>query len=311
MEPTVQSGEVGPGVALSVVIASVNGLPMIEDCLAALAPRQGGGAHEVIVADSVGGETVRRVREEFPWVRVLAFSERQTIPQLRAAGLAASRGEVVAIIEDHCIAGPEWFGQMLEAHTSHPECVAIGGAVENGSRDRLVDWAVFFCEYSHAMLPISRGPARDITGNNASYKRRAFEGIDQDALTGGFWEFSLHGRLRARGDVFWQEPAILVYHKKRFGFGYFLSQRYHYSRYYTGSITAGAGIGRRVARGLMSLALPPLLLFRIAAQVVRKRRHLKEFALSSPILLVFTCAWAIGELVGCLAGPGRSLYAIE
>lgn len=298
---------------LSVIIASVNGLPMIEDCLASLAAQQGNVHAEVIVMDVAGEETVNVVREEFPWVQLVTFGERRTIPQLRAAGLQHAAGEIIAIIEDHCVADPHWYEEIVNAHRAHPEYIAVGGPVENGSRHRLVDWAVFFCEYSTFMMPLPRGRAEDIPGNNAAYKRRAFQGLShpEETLTSGFWESTLHRELRARGDQFFLEPAMVVYHKKHFGFWYFLGQRYHYSRYYAGRLVSGASLPRRVLRSAAALALPLLLLSRIARRIVKKKRHLRELLLTSPLLVIFTGAWAIGEMVGGMFGPGQSLREVD
>lgn len=285
---------------LSVIIACVNGSPAIEECLAALA----GQAAEVIVADVTGAD----IRTKFPWAKVLPIAQRLTIPQLRAIGLAQSRGDIIAIIEDHCNVAPDWCERIVQAHTAHPDCVAIGGVVENGSSDRLVDWAVFFCEYSRYMPPLTAGQCADITGNNVSYKRAAFAGIDDATLNAGFWESTLHPKLLARGEKFFCDPAIVVRHKKSFGFGYFVSQRYHYSRYYAGTLTGNWSVTRRWARGVASLALPVVLLTRIASRV---KSHRKELLLASPLLAVFTLVWAWGEVVGCFFGPGRSLERIE
>ena len=298
---------------LSVIIASVNGPPMIQECLDSLVHQRGDVNAEVIVADVTGEETIRIVEESFPSVRLLSFTERRTIPELRAAGLKDSKGDIVAVVEDHCVMDEHWYEEIVRAHGAYPDCVAVGGAVENGSRERLIDWAVFFCEYSTYMLPMRGGIAEDITGNNVSYKRRAFEGIDrlEETLTRGFWETSLHGKLRARGEPFLSEPSIVVYHKKHFGFRYFVSQRFHYSRYYAGTIFGGASLPLRMFRSAASLAVPPLLMARIVGHVARKRRHLRELLLATPLLAVFTGVWALGELVGCLLGPGESLSKVE
>ncbi len=298
---------------LSVIIASVNGLPMIEECLASLSSQQGNVQAEVIVMDITGEDTVKLIQEKYPWVKLVTFNERRTIPQLRAAGLQYAGGEIIAIIEDHCVADPHWYEEMIKAHRAHPEYIAVGGPVENGSRDRLVDWAVFFCEYSTFMLPLPRGLAEDIPGNNASYKNRAFKGIlhPEETLTSGFWESTLHRELQARGERFFLEPSMVVYHKKRFGFWYFISQRYHYSRYYAGRLVSGTSAPRRVLRSAAALALPLLLMSRIARRIVRKRRHLKELLLATPLLIVFTGTWAIGEMVGGVLGPGQSLGEVE
>src|SRR5205814_1799351 len=73
---------------LSVVVASVNGLPYVADCLAAL-ERNAPGA-EVILADSTDAETRAQIRDRFPQVKLLTFDEQMTVPELRAAGIFAS-----------------------------------------------------------------------------------------------------------------------------------------------------------------------------------------------------------------------------
>lgn len=299
--------------SLSVIIASVNGSPMIEECLAALAAQRKDSNPEIIVVDVTGEATVCLVQTRFPWVKVVSFAERRSIPDLQAAGLAHSTGDLIAIIEDHCVVDQAWCEAIIGAHQAEPECIAVGGAIENGSCERLVDWAVFFCEYSSFMLPLSRGVTASIPGNNVSYKRRAFDQrtIAKEALTEGFWDLTLHKELLALGQKFLMEPAIVVYHKKHFGFLYFMRQRFHYSRYYAGRVTAPARLPRRVVRTAATLGLAPLLLARIASRVVQKRRHLREFLLALPHLVVFTGVWAIGELVGSLFGPGDSLREIE
>ena len=299
--------------SLSTIIASVNGQPMIEDCLASLEHQRENPDSEVIVVDVLGEETASLVREKFPWVKLLSFDERLSIPELRAIGLDHSSGDIVAIIEDHCVMEEHWCERIVEAHRLHPECIAVGGAVENGSPERLVDWAVFFCEYSYYMLPLPRGVVAGIPGNNVSYKRRAFEGLDdpEETLKQGFWETTLHGKLQAIGEKFLLEPDILVYHKKYFGIRYFISQRYHYSRYYAGMIHGRASLPKRVFRGVASLAIPPLIIGRIVSHVVHKRRHLGKLILAAPLLALFTTVWAVGESAGCLLGPGQSLRKIE
>ena len=53
--------------------------------------------------------------------------------------------------EDHCVAGDGWLQSVVRAHEAAD--AAVGGAVENGATDRVVDWAVYFCEYGRYMLP--------------------------------------------------------------------------------------------------------------------------------------------------------------
>ena len=189
----------------------------------------------------------------------------------------------------------------------------MGGAVENGNCQRLVDWAVYFAEYSSYMPPLPRGLVNDLPGNNVAYKRAAFCGFDEleKDLSRGFWESTLHQKLLVRGERFLSEPSITVYHRKRFELFYSLSQRFHYSRYYAGTFFASGSLRTRLFRSAVSLALPPLLMVRIGSRVTKNRRHVKKLVQVAPLLAIITVVWAAGELVGSLFGSGQSLSKVE
>ena len=60
-----------------------------------------------------------------------------------------------------------------------------------------------------------------------------------------------------------------------------------------------------------SMALPPVLLARIATRVLGKRRHREELLRSLPLIALFVCAWAAGEAMGYAAGPGDALSRVK
>ena len=294
---------------VSVVIASVNGLPFIEECLDALMAQDGSTPYEVVVVDCCGEATRRKIRT-YPEDRVqlLAVEGRPSIPRLRALGMVRARGQMVAILEDHCNVVPGWIEVVARAHEAGVE--ALGGAVENGSTERLVDWAVFFCEYARFMPPVARGVVPEITGNNSVYHRRVLERLGE-ALDEEVWESFLHQKLHEAGVEFHCDPDLLVSHKKEFGFGYFLSQRYHYSRSFAGMRMERARWWMRLAYAVSTPALPPLLAYRIGRTVWGKGRHRGTLLRTIPVLGIFLLMWAWGEAVGALLGPGDSLEKVE
>ena len=293
---------------ISIVIACVNGLPSIDECLSALDNQQGNVNAEVIVVNCCKDETSEHIRKKFPHVKLLEFSERLGIPELRAIGTSHATGDIIAIIEDHCIVQEDWLKEILKAHESR--YMVIGGAIENGSVHRIVDWAVFLCEYSKVMPPIPYGETNCIAGNNASYKREALDKVDE-SIKRNYWEFFLHEELKKLGIKFLSVPAIKVNHKKEFGFLYFLGQRFHYSRSFAGMRRRRVSILKRIYYLLSSPLLPFLMIWRIAKQVLQKKRHRKEFLLSLPILALSLVSYAFGEFVGFLFGPGKSLIKVE
>ncbi len=293
---------------MSVVIASVNGLPYPLACLEALAMQER-VTPEIILADCTGPATVAVVRERFPAVRVLAYDEPKSVPWLRSAGIKVACGRLVAVTEDHCVPRPDWCAQLLEAQR-RTGWAAVGGGVENASPHRLVDWAVYFCEYSQHLHPVDDGPADRVPGMNVAY--------DMDALVAltpvferGLWENFLHDELRAAGHETGLAAAVVVGHHKYFTVPMFVAERFHYSRSFAGMRVAGEAALVRAAWALASAALPPLLLTRITRNVVRKRRDLGWFARSLPLVVLFTGAWAVGECWGYLTGPGDSILRVR
>ena len=292
------------------VIASVNGLPSIAECLQALVNQNGEIPYEVLVVDCCDRKTRDEIRCRFPQpaIQLIEVDRRLSIPKLRAMGMTRARGRMIAILEDHCNVAPNWLQVIARAHEAGHQ--AIGGAVENGSVDRVVDWAVFFCEYARFMLPMSRGIAAEITGNNSVYDRQVLQRLGPE-LEEEVWESFLHRRMRELGVPFYCDPDLQVSHKKEFGFGYFMSQRYHYSRSFSGMRMNGAPWWKRVAYASATPLLPGLLMMRIARTVWNKGRRRLTLCRAAPVMGAFLVSWAWGEAVGALFGPGDSLSRVE
>ena len=290
---------------LSVVVASVNGMPYLGRCLEALGQRC--PETEVIVADWTDEATRQRVRERWPFARLLSFDEPMAVPELRAAGILAARAPYVALIEDHCIVGEGWAARLVGAHRRGYS--VVGGPVRNGETRRIRDWAAFLCEYSAHMEPAEGGVVEDLVGMNVSYDRRALAAID-DLVREGRWESWLHPRLRGEGFAFYCDQDAVIHHVKDFGVREFLSQRYHYSRSHAGMRRNDLGAKRWLYVGGSPL-LVPLLYRRIAREVWRRRTPRKEFALATPLIVLYLSVWAYGEAIGYARGGGRSLLHVR
>ena len=292
---------------LSVIVPSVNGWSDLAGCLEALEALRSEADLEVLVIDRCGSEVREEVARRFPNARVFPVSKETTIPQMRALGFANATGNSVAVIEDHVIVPRGWAKAMLAAQTQ--DSPVIGGSVENGATTRLVDVAAFLCEYSHCMPPLPSGNVLWLTGNNVVYPRELLRRY-QSVIDRGGWENLLHEAFRHDGIPLVCRPEIQVSHKKHYTVGEYVSQRYLYSRSYAGVRFPNASLPARMARSAAALALPPLLLWRTVSRIMAKGRYRAELVRSMPLLLVFVTAWAAGEVVGYLAGPGDSLAKV-
>jgi GT2 family glycosyltransferase len=292
---------------LSVVIASVNGLGCILECLEKLEALPERDEIELLVLDRREDDTARAIAERFPHVVLHAGLTGQSIPALRWRGMQAARGKMVAVIEDHCMVTPQWAAEILQS--ADAGYGVVGGPVENGACDRILDWAFFLAEYGPCMPPLAGGEADSVPGNNAAYHRSVLP-LDEPVWA-HVWESFLQNELRRRDIRIFLNPAMLVYHKKSFRLGEMLAQRFLYSRSF--AAMRAERLNRRGRRfyAAASLGLPPLLLWRIFRCVRSKQRNLREFLLGLPVILLFVFSWALGELSGYLTGPGDSLARVE
>ena len=295
--------------SVSVVVASLVGPPFIDECLASLEQQARACDAEVIVVACGGREYAERIERKFGWARVIHVETRETIPELRARGVEQARGEIVAIIEEHCLAAPDWLARAREAHRDG-ECGAAGGPVADAGYGRLRDWVVYFCEY-HAYLPPWRdGPAPALATANVAYRRSVVLRY-QDLLAATCWEASLHPKLLADGVCLRSVPSMIVRKRGPFEYGYYLRQRYLYSRAFAGWRARHLPGMQRLAYLASSPLLPLLLLARMTKGVCRKRSRIAKYAQSIPLLIPALVVYTAGEFVGYLAGPGDAGLRVE
>jgi len=290
---------------LSVVVASVNGFPYVGRCLDSL--REHAPNAEIVVTDWTDEETRHRIREGWPEVKLLSFDEPTPVPVLRAAGMRAATAPYVAVIEDHCVVREGWGERIVAAHRAGHS--VVGGSIRNGETGRIRDWAAFFCEYTEHMEPAPLGVVPSLPGMNVSYDRTAIAAMD-GFLRRGLWETWLHPHLQQSGFELYSDPEIALDHVKDFGFREFLAQRYYYARSYAGMRNPELGWKRIVYCGGAPLLIP-LVSYRIARNVVRNGRHVRELVQASPLLVVYASAWSVGEAVGYAFGGGRSLLKVR
>lgn len=293
---------------ISVVMVSINGSSALDECLEALSRQRGNVESEVIVVSYCQNNPPERVRGNLSQVKFLSVADRPGIPELRARGMACASGDIVAITEDCCIPNEHWYEEILKAYERGYD--VVGGAVINGSQNGLVNWAVYLCEYSQSLPPIPEGEVFSITGNNAAYRKEILDKVD-DSIKRHYWEFFLHQELRKKGVRLFSIPAMIVKKKKEYRFLYFLTQRFYYSRSFAGMRSKWLSIKARLALAFLTPLLPPLLIWRMARQVARKKLYRGKFALSLPLLASFMISYALGEFIGYIFGPGRSLMKVE
>jgi len=293
---------------VSVVIASIVGAPFIDDCLASVFAQKNAPSFEVIVVDCRGAENVARLAKRFSDARFIQLGGRETVPQLRRIGVEQARGEIVAIIEEHCLASENWLAALSSAFS--PDYVSVGGPVDFHKDSRLRDWITYFIEYNSYLPPWADGDTFNVGSANAAYRRETLLS-NLALLNAGYWEAALHPKLLAEGKKFRSVPSMVVYHRGPFDYFYYLRQRYLFSRAFSGARRTTISPAQRVAYLLAAPVIPALLLSRIGSRVFAKRCYPSKFMLSLPLLIPAMASYVAGEWMGYAFGPGRTLMEVE
>jgi hypothetical protein len=308
-------GRTPPGLSVVVTIISDTVAPATADqlrsCLRPLVrqadPAAGEIAHsEIIVPHYPGMAAIAEVRAEFPQVRFLEVGDlrrytglgsRQHQNELRARGIAAAEGDIIALTDDYSVVDAEWCARIVEAHRA--PMAGVGGAIENGAGGLLAA-ALCFCDFAAFQNPLHKGEPAVASDVNSSYKRTALEAI-RPVWEDVFEEFAVHGALAARGEKVIFSPAIVVhYHRVDRSIARAWKERFIWGRSF-GRWRKRAGIARIVWAGA-SLIMPAYMLARMALIVAEKRRNGLLFCRALPLTAWLTGAWCLGEMTGYLGG---------
>ncbi len=165
-----------------------------------------------------------RVQREIPDVTVVPNVSSQGASGARNCGVAASKGEVIAFLDDDAVASPNWL-EMLVHHLEDPNVVGVGGKLVPlwaSSRPRWFpyefDWTV---GGSYRGMPEKAMPVRNVWSGNMVISRQAFDAIE--GFRSGFGkrggrscpedtDLCLRAAAFKPGRIWVYEPAAIVGH---------------------------------------------------------------------------------------------------
>ena len=115
---------------------------------------------------------------------------------LRAAGVAAARGSIIAISEDHCIAPANWIASIAAAHRANPTLVLVGVTANHPeSAISAMDRANFLLTFAgQTQHRIDLGLRRLPVPTNLSFRREA---LPSTQLAPGEFEYQQIARWKA------------------------------------------------------------------------------------------------------------------
>jgi GT2 family glycosyltransferase len=218
--------EAMPSPLVSVVIPTWNGRHHLDTCLGALG-RQGFGDFETIVVDNASTDgSADFITATYPAVRILELPTNRGFAGAANAGMRASRGEYVALLNNDTEAEPAWVGALVDAFERHPEAGSIASKILLFDRRDVFHAAGDL--YRVDGIPVNRGVWQhdlgqydheeyvfSACGGAAGYRRAML--ADVGLLDEDFFfsceDVDLGWRAQLAGWPTLYTPAAVVYHK--------------------------------------------------------------------------------------------------
>lgn len=228
-----------PSISVVIPTYSMQRWEYLRECVAS-ARGQTVPTLEIVVVVDHNPELLARVMREMPDVTAVENTGSRGVSGARNSGVKASRGDVVAFLDDDAIALPDWLAN-LGRHLLDPEVAGVGGHVEGLWEGPRPGW--FPGEFgwtiglSYDGMPTTPVMVRNVWTCAMLVKRPAFE------LVGGFRDD--FGKIGTRslpedtdlclrissaldkGGSWVYDPATVIFHRvpaPRTTFGYFLSR---------------------------------------------------------------------------------------
>jgi len=173
-----------PGL-VSVVVPNYNGAPFLAECLHSLRGQSYRPMETILVDDASTDGSVGMSRASFPEVRVIELLRNGGFARAANHGIVASRGEIIALLNNDAVAEPEWLEELVGALNRHPEAGSVAAKV------------------------LLRGEPRTFNSAGDLFRRT---GLPDNR---GAWELDL-GQYDAEDEIFGASAAAAAYRRALF-----------------------------------------------------------------------------------------------
>lgn len=290
---------------MSVVIIAGSQRERASRCLQSILGQSIVDRMEVLVMDCASPPTPPLAGSEHPNVRVFHLSPQMLYSQARAQAASLARAEIVAFIEEHCLALLGWAEALIRAHEG--PWAGVGCEIHNANQGVGLSDAVELMNYAAWMPPATRGESDLLAGHNSSYKREILLKYG-DRLENLLRSEPVFQWVLCRdGYRLFVEPDAKIAHTNETTLGSMGTGYYLWNRCFapTRAEAFNWSAAKRVAWVALTPLIPFVRVFKLFVFMVRRRpRQLALFVRNTPPILAAHFSAAAGQAVGLLFGMG-------
>ena len=212
---------------VSVIIPNWNGKQHLSRCLDSLMAQTVRPEEVIVVDDASTDDSLPLLQRSYPWVRTIALTKNRGFTAAVNAGVAASHGRVVALLNNDTELHPNWLAKLLEALSSDASVGSVASKMVRFTERSMLDGAGDLL--SRGVSPYTRGFGEPDDGRYARreyifgacagaalYRREVFErvgGMDEDFVA-YYDDVDLAFRAQLAGFRCLYEPGAICYHKR-------------------------------------------------------------------------------------------------
>jgi O-antigen biosynthesis protein len=218
---------------ISVVLCTYNGSKTIAESLEHIKSVEYPNFEVIIVNDGSNDNTVsiiKRYSEKYGFKVISTINKGLSFS--RNLGISASRGEIVAFIDDDAYPDTHWLYYIADTLIKNPDIVAVGGPNIVPPEDGTIAQCVASSPGGPAHVLISDKLAEHITGCNMAFRKMIFNKIgefDEQFITAGD-DVDICWRILSAGYKIGFSPSALVWHHRRDSVKRYWKQQYNYGK---------------------------------------------------------------------------------
>lgn len=165
---------------VSVMIVTRNRADLLRKCLESLI-KQTTKAYEIIVIDNNSEDNTKDIYNNFNNQIPLSYAIEKNIgaSYARNKGLTLAKGDIIASIDDDCIANKEWISSIIKHFTTYPNSVGVIGksiAIDKNNPYSLIE-DVYMYRWLMQTIPNLNKTCKIKTGMVIDTKNAAFKSV--------------------------------------------------------------------------------------------------------------------------------------